>query len=48
MEDVNILYVHLAYFKAICYIFVAIWYILWLLGIFSRFGMLKQAKSGKP
>jgi hypothetical protein len=27
---------------------VAIWYILWLLGIFSRFGMLKQAKSGKP
>jgi hypothetical protein len=27
---------------------VATWYILWLFGIFSRFGMLYQEKSGNP
>jgi hypothetical protein len=27
---------------------VAIWYICWLFGIFSRFGMLKKEKSGNP
>jgi hypothetical protein len=34
MEDVGILYVHLVYFTAIWFIFVAFWYILWLFGIF--------------
>jgi hypothetical protein len=28
--------------------FVVIWYILWSFGIFSRFGMLHQDKSGIP
>jgi capsule polysaccharide export protein KpsE/RkpR len=33
MEDVGIFYGHLACFKAIWFIFVAIWYFLWLFGI---------------
>jgi membrane protein insertase Oxa1/YidC/SpoIIIJ len=29
-------------------IFMAIWYILWSFGIFPRFGILFQEKSGNP
>jgi hypothetical protein len=48
---------HLVYFVAIWYMyfvaiwymyFVAIWYILWSFGIFFRFDMLYQEKSGNP
>jgi hypothetical protein len=48
VEDVGIFYWHLVYFTAI-------WYILWPFGIFycylvylSRFGMLREDKSGNP
>jgi hypothetical protein len=49
MEDVGILYVYLVYLTDIWYInFVAIWYNLWIFGIFSRFGVLYKEKSGNP
>jgi hypothetical protein len=37
----NLFHCHLVYY-------VAIWYILWLFGIFSHFGMLYQEQSGNP
>jgi uncharacterized SAM-binding protein YcdF (DUF218 family) len=49
MKDVGTFNCHLVYFTAFwCTYFVAIWYISWLFGIFSRFGMLYQEKSGNP
>jgi hypothetical protein len=57
---VLILYGHLVYFTAIWYmyfvviwyrylsIFVVIWYVLWLFGIFTCFVLLYQEKSGNP
>jgi hypothetical protein len=44
MEDVGIFYGHLVYYTSI-------WHILWpfgMFGIFFRFGMLYQEKSGNP
>jgi hypothetical protein len=44
LKFVGIFYGHLLYFVAICHFCGHL--ILWLFGIFSRFGMLYQEKSG--
>jgi hypothetical protein len=48
MEDVGIFNSYLVYLEAIWHILRLFWYILWLLGIFLRFGKLLQEKSGNP
>jgi uncharacterized membrane protein len=49
MDYVGIFYCHLVYFVFVWYLyFVLIWYILCSFGIFPRFDMLCEAKSGIP
>jgi hypothetical protein len=49
MEDVGLFYGHLVYFTAIWYTYiVAIWYILWLFGIFTPFWYAVPRKIWQP